>query len=223
MQAKSDCNVDKKPKVISFSDVFASSQRAGIALAIVTVVVFRLIGPLLGPEGVKLANIAPLSAIVVASAVYLPRRAALWVPFGALFISTVAVNAVRHVPIVDPYVAAALLAFAVQYGFGLLARGTRKVGVSFGTMAASSLAFYVLTNSFSFMFDPAYAKNLSGWMQSLTAGVPGFPPTWVFFVRSLAADLAFFSLFVLVCHPFAWRSRRRLDPTATPQPVSLSA
>lgn len=214
--------MDKNPKVISFSDVFASSQRAGVTLAIVMVVVFRLIGPLLGPEGVKLANIAPLSAIVVASALYLPRRAALWVPCGALFVSTLAVNAVRGVPIVDPYVAAALLAFAVQFGLGLLARGTRQPAVAYVTMVGSSLAFFVLTNTFSFMFDPAYPKNFGGWLQSMTVGVPGYPPTWAFFLRSLAGDLAFFSLFVLVCHPFAWRTRKAASVTPA-RPVTLSA
>src|SRR5947208_615201 len=60
-----------------------------------------------------------------------------------------------------------------------------------GTLACSVM-FYLVTNSVSWWTDPAYAKNLNGWAQALTTGtgLPGFPPTLVFFRNSLIADLA---------------------------------
>ena len=60
-----------------------------------------------------------------------------------------------------------------------------------GTLACSVI-FYLVTNTVSWMTDPAYAKNAAGWMQALTTGigVPGLPTTLGFFRNSLIADLA---------------------------------
>ena len=43
---------------------------------------------------------------------------------------------------------------------------------------------------------PDYAKTIPGWWQALTIGVPGFPPTLLFFRNTLLSDLLFTALFV---------------------------
>ena len=75
--------------------------------------------------------------------------------------------------------------------------------VAHQTLLASitgSILFYVITNAFSWLSDPGYSKNLAGFIQSLTAGLPQYSatPTWMFFRNSLASDLVFTGLF-FVC------------------------
>ena len=63
---------------------------------------------------------------------------------------------------------------------------------------AGSVLFYALTNAFSWLSDPGYAKSFTGLIQALTVGLPqyGATPTWMFFRNSLLSDLLFTLLFV---------------------------
>ena len=45
------------------------------------------------------------------------------------------------------------------------------------------------------MNDPAYAKTLAGWIQALTTGQAGYPPTWMFFGNSFLSSGLFTGLF----------------------------
>jgi hypothetical protein len=56
---------------------------------------------------------------------------------------------------------------------------------------ACSTGFYLITNTASWLGSPAYAKSFAGWIQSLTTGLPGYPPTVCFFRNSLISDLCF--------------------------------
>jgi Family of unknown function (DUF6580) len=185
----------------------------GVILAIAAVVVFRMIGPLAGPVVANaLANISPLAAVIVTGAIYLPRPAAFVVPFGALLLSTLAVNAVRGWPIVDPFTLGSVAGFLLLFAIGWRVRGTRRVPVVLAVSLSGTLIFYVFTNTISFFFEPAYAKTLSGWLQCLSVGLPQYPPTWFFLLKSLAGDLLFTALIILACHPFAWRVNRPSPP-----------
>ncbi len=59
-----------------------------------------------------------------------------------------------------------------------------------------AVLFYFVTNTASWISNPAYAKTLAGWIQTLTTGVPGFPPTWEFFRNTLLSGGLFTALFV---------------------------
>jgi hypothetical protein len=63
----------------------------------------------------------------------------------------------------------------------------------------ASTLFYLITNVFSWLSDPGYAKNFAGLIQSLTIGLPQYSatPTWMFFRNSLVSDLVFTCLFVV--------------------------
>ena len=56
-----------------------------------------------------------------------------------------------------------------------------------------------MTNAFSWLSDPGYAKNLGGLIQALTVGLPQYSatPSWMFFRNSLISDLLFTLLFVI--------------------------
>jgi hypothetical protein len=65
---------------------------------------------------------------------------------------------------------------------------------------ATSVIFYGITNAFSWLTDPGYAKNFAGLVQAVTVGLPqyGATPSWMFFRNSLLSDLAFTAVFVLL-------------------------
>lgn len=189
-------------------------------LIVVAVAVFRLVGPLAGGDVAKvLANISPLAAVVVAGAIYLPRRAALAVPFGALFISTAVVNAAKGWPIFTGYTAGVMACFALVFALAWTVRGTRRAGAVLGISLAGTALFYLASNSLAWAFEPSYAKTFSGWLQAQTTGLPlpGAPPAWWFFVKSLAGDLLFISLMIAVCHPRRAARATALDTAANPQ------
>ncbi len=76
---------------------------------------------------------------------------------------------------------------------------------------AASLIFYVVTNSVSWIYDPGYAKNFAGLIQSLTVGLPEYSatPSWMFFRNSLISDLVFTFLFVVCMNVGRIRERSR--------------
>ena len=59
-----------------------------------------------------------------------------------------------------------------------------------------ALLFYLISNTASWLQLPGYAKTFAGWIQALTVGLPGFPPTWTFLLKTLLSGGLFASLFV---------------------------
>lgn len=89
--------------------------------------------------------------------------------------------------------------FAVAAFAGVRLRGgVGGLGVVGGAVACS-LGFYLVTNTLSWMVMPEYARSVAGWVQALTSGLPGFPPTWTFLRNSLLSD-AGFSLLLVLAH-----------------------
>jgi hypothetical protein len=95
-------------------------------------------------------------------------------------------------------IAAALWATSMRGKLGIL--GT------LGGVVTCSLGFYLVSNTFAWLGNPVYAKSLTGWWQALTVGVPGFPPSWMFFRNALMSDLAF-SLILVLGHNVEARQR----------------
>ena len=169
---------------------------------VICVVAFRaMTGPLIhSGSATWLSNFAPLAAITLCCAAYLPRRYKFALPLVALFISDLILNATYHAPLFDPQILCRYLVLALV---GLIGFALRK-HASWKTMLPASLAasliFYGITNVFSWLTDPGYAKNFAGLIQSLTVGLPqyGATPSWMFFRNSLLSDLAFTAVFILL-------------------------
>jgi hypothetical protein len=66
-----------------------------------------------------------------------------------------------------------------------------------GGSLAATLIFFVVTNTVAWWSIPIYEKSWSGWVQALSTGIPGYPPTWTFLRSSLISDLIFTGLFVV--------------------------
>lgn len=184
-------------------------------LLIISVVAFRIITGLAIISGTtSLSNFAPLAAIALCSAAYFPTRYKFTVPFAALVVSDVVLNVHYGYSFTSPFVLSHYIGFAIVGCLGLAVSRHRSLVTLLATTMVASLIFYAVTNSVSWFYDPGYAKNLAGFIQAQTVGLPAYSatPTWMFFRNSLVSDLFFTALFVL-CMSF----ERSSSPVVTPE------
>jgi len=172
---------------------------APIALLLL-VVVCRVVFGIAGSTDMHgmLHNFSPIAAIALCGAVFLPKRIAAILPLAGLFLSDLALDLFYKVPFFSADILPRYLALVLISGLGFLLRGkVRLPGLLAGSFAGSIL-FYIITNTGSWLSDPAYAKTAAGWLQALTVGTgnPAYPPTWWFYRHTLASDLVFTLLFV---------------------------
>lgn len=157
-----------------------------------------------------LHNFAPLSAIALCGAAFLPKRLAFSLPLAALFVSDLLLNmhySKTHADVswVSAEMLARYAALVLITGMGWALRKTPRVPVMLGAGAAGSVIFYLVTNTASWITEPRYLKNFSGWMQALTTGLPEYPSTLWFYRHTLISDVLFTLLFV-VCIRLSDRS-----------------
>ena len=146
-----------------------------------------------------LSNFAPVAAIALCSAAYFPKKYKFAVPMLTLFISDVIINLRYGAPLLDPQILVRYGALALVGCLGLLLQTRASLRTLLPASILASMTFYVITNTFSWLSDPGYAKNFAGLIQSLTVGLPQYSgtPTWMFFRNSLASDLVFTGLFIV--------------------------
>lgn len=164
---------------------------------------FRVFRVEVAPE--VLPNFSPLMASALCGALFLPGVIGLVVPVAALAISDVVLNLHYGAPLLSSQLLWTLPGYLVAVAIGWSLRGrTGLIPVLGGTLAAS-VFFYVVTNTGSWLGLTAYPQTFAGWVQALTVGLPGYPPTWTFFRNSLAGDLLFAAFFVLMEQVLAQR------------------
>lgn len=163
-----------------------------------------------------LENFSPWMALAFTGTLVFSRR----VPFFAVPVLLIAIglaatgweNVVRWeaVAVYGCFAAAAWFAGRWRGQIGLLGGLTGVAGCS--------LVFYLVTNTVSWLADPAYARSLAGWIQALTTGIgtPGLPPTWWFLRQSLFSDLAFSSLLLAAYNAEASLRRQQIIPLLRP-------
>lgn len=146
-----------------------------------------------------LHNFAPLSAIALCGAFALPRRAAFAVPLAALLVSDLILNRYYGASLLSLEMLARYGVLVAITGAGWWLRRHPQALLVLGTSALCSVLFYFVTNTASWLTltEPAYAKTFAGWAQALTGGLPGYPPTLVFFRNTLLSDVLFTGLFLL--------------------------
>jgi len=192
-------------------------------LLVLSVVVYRVTTGLLIHSGADwLSNFVPLAAIALCGAAYFPKRYKFSVPLLTLFISDVIINLRYGAPLLDPQILVRYAALALVGCLGFLFQSRASLKTLLPASIVASTMFYVITNTFSWLSDPGYAKNIAGLIQSLTVGLPQYSatPTWMFFRNSLLSDLIFTGLFVLCMNAgrSTGRSRKgapQLRPVAT--------
>ena len=187
-------------------------------LLIISAVAYRIVTGLYGrSDSIGLLNFAPLAAIALCAAAYFPPKFKFAVPMIAVLISDLVLNAHYHFSFFTPEVLSHYLGFALVGCLGLLLQDRPRLKTLLPASIGASLIFYVVTNTFSWLSDPAYLKNFAGLVQSLTVGLPEYSatPTWMFFRNSLLSDLLFTTVFV-VCMSFGRSSAR--SPATSPLP-----
>lgn len=175
---------------VSFEPV---KEKPNLWLPLALLVVFAL---------TRLPNMLPLNfsaayALLFCAGVYLPGRLAWWLPLAMLLTTDVLLNLFYyHVPAVGPYMLANYFCYAalVGLGRGFSSRTPWLRLVAGGLLGA--VLFYLVTNTLSWWQNPVYPKTLAGWIQALTTGQPGFPPTYLFFRNTLLSSGLFTGLFV---------------------------
>jgi hypothetical protein len=169
-------------------------------LLIFSAVAYRVTTGLLIYSGASwLSNFTPLAAIALCSAAYFPRKYKFSVPLVTLFISDAVINFHYGAPLLDPQILLRYFALAVVGGLGVLLQNRASLKTLLPASIVGSTVFYTVTNAFSWLSDPGYAKNLGGLIQALTVGLPQYSatPSWMFFRNSLISDLLFTLLFVI--------------------------
>ena len=146
-----------------------------------------------------LLGFSPLAAAALCAGLFLPRRLALVIPLGILFLSDLVIDAHYGASFFGAAILARYLLLAALVGGGLLLR-RRPRGRSFagvlGATLAGSVFFYAASNGFAWAGSAQYPQTLAGLWQALTVGLPGFPPSYVFFRNELVSDALYSMVFV---------------------------
>jgi hypothetical protein len=143
-------------------------------------------------------NFSAAPALAFCAGVYFSGARAWWLPLGTMLATDVALNVFYyHANPVGVYL-------LVNYGvYAVLIWCGRRLGkrapflklLAGGLLGA--LLFYLVTNTLSWLHDPAYTKTLAGWIQALTTGrLDVHPTTWEFFRNTLSSSGLFTALFV---------------------------
>lgn len=152
-----------------------------------------------------LENFNPWMALAFTGTLVFPRRVSFWMTPLLLLAVTLAAagpSAVLQWEAVGVYASFAGAAWLASRGRGQMGLVGGLLGV-----AGCSVAFYLITNTISWASYP-YAKTFAGWLQALTTGEVGHPPTWWFLRNSLISDLGF-SVLLLAAHNTEARVRQQ--------------
>ena len=173
---------------------------AAISL-ISALVVFRLVAAFSGDAWMnQWANFSPMAAVVLCGAIFFPRKWAVLIPLLALLITDLALNLHAGLAPFTSNTVALLVSFAIVFWIGISLRksgGGKKLGPILLGSVAGTLIFYTITNSSVWLMSSSsvYPRTIEGWIQCMTVGTPGFPPSYLFLRNSLVGDLFFTGFF----------------------------
>ena len=182
----------------SLADFSGGKTRAALAvgLCIVLLAGFRVLRAALLPE---FPNFSPVTAVAVCGAFLLPGAMGWILPLGALIVSDFLLALVLGYPALSSAQLVVWGTILALVGFSrLVARGGGAPVRYFGSVLGGGVFFYLVTNTASWLANPAYPRGLGGLWMSLTTGLPGFPPTWMFFRNSLVSDFLFAGILLAV-------------------------
>jgi hypothetical protein len=146
-------------------------------------------------------NFSAAYAIVFCAGLYVPGALGWIVPLAVLALSDCLITPIfYHVHVFSWRLLLDHMPNYLAYA-GLIALGRRVGGkkpwwMLVGGGVLGAILFYLVTNTAAWLVSPSYAKTLAGWIQALTMGTPGHPPTWEFFRNTLTSGGLFTGLFV---------------------------
>ena len=145
-----------------------------------------------------LQNFSPLAAICLCGAIYLPRKAAVLLPLGIIFVSDVIINTHMGRSLLAVEMFSRYLALGLAIGAGWMIR-EHGLFVDGNPGEPCRIGGVLCDHQHGLVgFRSGIPKStFAGLMQSLTTGLPGYAPTWMFFRSTFVSDLLFTGLFVL--------------------------
>jgi len=147
--------------------------------------------------GVLPENFSAAYALAFCGGLYFHGALGWALPLGTLAVTDVLLNVFYYQqPVWSGALLVQLLAFAGIVGLGRWFKPHMSWLKLLGGGLLGALLFYLVTNTASWLFNPEYARTLAGWVQALTRGLPGYPPTWEFFRNTLLSGGLFTGLFV---------------------------
>lgn len=130
------------------------------------------------------ANVAPITAIALFGALYLPRRQALAIPVAAMLVGDIIIGFYSL-----PIMASVYGSFLASAGIGFLVKKRKSFGTVLVGILASSVVFFLATNAAVWAFGTLYAHTLAGLFESYAMAVP-------FFRNSITGDIMYTGLLV---------------------------
>jgi hypothetical protein len=148
--------------------------------------------------GVLPQNFSAAYALAFCGGLYFARSMAWWLPLGTLIVTDILLNVFYyHESVFSGYMLVKTVAFVGIVALGRLFKPQMSwLKLTCGGLLGAIL-FYLITNTASWINDPAYAKTIAGWIQALTIGRTDFHPTTIeFFRNTLLGGGLFTALFV---------------------------
>jgi len=140
-------------------------------------------------------------------------------PLGMFIVVNIATNAHYGVSLFHRYLFVKIAAFSLLIWLGTRYSAKNKWFKLVRGGLLGAILFYIVTNTASWFWDPAYKKNLLGWLQALTLGTPGYPPTIQFLLNSLISGGLFTGLFAGAMKLTAADEAKEEEPKEAPEPV----
>jgi hypothetical protein len=144
-------------------------------------------------------NFSAAYALAFCCGVFLPGRLAWWLPLSTLIATNVLLTHFYYQMTIWSW---SLLYLSISYG-ALVFLGRRFQPAAawwklVGGGLLGAVVFYLISNTGAWLTESTqpYPKTFSGWIQALTVGTPGWPPTWTFFRNTLLSGGLFTALFV---------------------------
>src|SRR4029077_1810703 len=189
-------------------------------ILVLSAVAYRIAAGLLIHSGTALwlSNFAPMAAIALCGAAYFPAKFKFTVPLGALFVSDLVLNYIYGAPLLQAQMLGHYIALLLVGLIGVAMQDRASLKTLLPASIVGSTVFYLITNIFSWLSDPGYAKNFAGLIQALTVGLPQYSstPTWMFFRNTILSDL-FFTLLFVTCMNFGRNASRARTEAALPR------
>ena len=141
-------------------------------------------------------NFSAAHALLFCAAFWLPGWMGWVLPLATIIVTDILLNVFAYdVTVLDPRLVTNWMILALFVVLAKWLARRRSYGRVFLGTLFGALLFYLVSNSVSWMVNPAYAKTIAGWVQALTVGLPGFPPTWMFGLKTLLGTGLFTGLF----------------------------
>lgn len=138
-------------------------------------------------------NFSAFYGLAFCAGAFFPRTVKWWLPMGTLVVTDVALDFYYQSFSVLQFVNYGAYALIIWFGTRFSHRSNFLRLLAGGLVGA--ILFYLITNTASWLTDPAYTKDLAGWLIALTKGTPGYPPTLEFFRNTLMSGGLFTGLF----------------------------